>query len=156
MAPLLLLHKQVHDKRGIAESLHAQITRARLTACEVGLFQEKYHHYWKYTHPPLYRSHLSSLPMGLFWEIMVHAFIKHHHYHIHIMICRQCILLCNSAEISTKVLQDEDWWSLLCSSQCEEQKSNLTVVQVYVTVEISSCMISDNVTRSFLVSPLVS
>ena len=28
---LLSLHKQAHDKRGIAESLHAQITRARLT-----------------------------------------------------------------------------------------------------------------------------
>ena len=37
-ALLLLLHKQVHDERGIAESLHAQITRARLTACEVGIF----------------------------------------------------------------------------------------------------------------------
>ena len=34
----LLLHNQAHDKRGIAESLHAYITRARLTACEVGKF----------------------------------------------------------------------------------------------------------------------
>ena len=32
---LLLLHKQECDKRGIEESLHAQVTRARLTACEV-------------------------------------------------------------------------------------------------------------------------
>ena len=37
-AALLLLRKQAHDKRGIAESLHVQITWARLTACEVGVF----------------------------------------------------------------------------------------------------------------------
>ena len=30
MHHLLLLHKQVHDKRGIAESQHAYIYRARL------------------------------------------------------------------------------------------------------------------------------
>ena len=29
-----------HMTRGIAESLHAQITRARLTACEVGVFSK--------------------------------------------------------------------------------------------------------------------
>ena len=40
-APLLLLHKQAHDKRGIAESVHAQITRARLTVCEVGAFSSE-------------------------------------------------------------------------------------------------------------------
>ena len=35
---LLSLHKQADDKRaGIAESLHVCITRARLTACEVGI-----------------------------------------------------------------------------------------------------------------------
>ena len=28
------ISKQVHDKRGIKESLHVQITRARLTVCE--------------------------------------------------------------------------------------------------------------------------
>ena len=39
---LLLLHKQVQDKSGIAESLHAQITRARLPACEVGVFFRDY------------------------------------------------------------------------------------------------------------------
>ena len=32
--------KQVHD-RDIAESLHAQITRDRLTVCEVGVFFER-------------------------------------------------------------------------------------------------------------------
>ena len=31
------LHKQAHDK-SIAESLHAYINRARLTACKVGVF----------------------------------------------------------------------------------------------------------------------
>ena len=35
---LLLSHKQVHDKSGIAESLHAYITRAKLTVYEVGVF----------------------------------------------------------------------------------------------------------------------
>ena len=35
---LLFLHKQVHDKRGIEEPLYAYITRAKLTACEVGVF----------------------------------------------------------------------------------------------------------------------
>ena len=39
--------KQAHDKRDIAESLHAQITRARLTACEVGVFSREI------SHPPL-------------------------------------------------------------------------------------------------------
>ena len=29
------------DKRGIAESLHEQIRRARLTVCEVGLFSRE-------------------------------------------------------------------------------------------------------------------
>ena len=48
--PLLLLRKQVHDKRGIAESLHAQITRARLTWCvRRAYFREKYHN----AHSPL-------------------------------------------------------------------------------------------------------
>ena len=35
---LLLLYKQVHEKRGIAESQHAYINRARLTTCDVDLF----------------------------------------------------------------------------------------------------------------------
>ena len=49
------LHKQVHDKRGIAESLQAYITRARLTELRVRwvYFQEKYHNSRKYAHPPL-------------------------------------------------------------------------------------------------------
>ena len=34
-------HEQVHDKRGIAESLHVYINRARLTVCEVGLFSRE-------------------------------------------------------------------------------------------------------------------
>ena len=33
--------KQVHDKSGIEESLHVYINRARLTACEVGIFSRE-------------------------------------------------------------------------------------------------------------------
>ena len=41
---LLLLHKQMHDKRGIAESLHMYTNRARLNACMKWMyFQVKYH-----------------------------------------------------------------------------------------------------------------
>ena len=40
-AALLLLYKQAHDKRGIAESLHVQITGARLTVYEVGVFSRE-------------------------------------------------------------------------------------------------------------------
>ena len=40
-------------KQSIQESLHAQITRARLTVCEVGVFQEKYHNSPKYALPSL-------------------------------------------------------------------------------------------------------
>ena len=40
---LLLLHKHAHDKRGIAKSLHVQITRARLAACDcMGIFSRDY------------------------------------------------------------------------------------------------------------------
>ena len=63
---LLLLRKQVHDKRGIAESLHAQITRARLTACEVGVFSREISQLSKIRPHPSFRSHLSSSPMGVF------------------------------------------------------------------------------------------
>ena len=38
---MLLLHKQAHERRGIAESQLAYITRARLTACEVGIILRK-------------------------------------------------------------------------------------------------------------------
>ena len=34
-------HKQVHSKRGVKETLHVYINRARLTVCEVGLFWEE-------------------------------------------------------------------------------------------------------------------
>ena len=63
---LLLLGKEVHDKRGIAESLHVQITRAILTACEVGVFSREISQLLKIRPPPSFRSHLSSLPMGVF------------------------------------------------------------------------------------------
>ena len=65
-APLLLLRKQAHDKRGIAESLHAQITRTRLTACEVGIFSREISQLLKICPPPSFSSHLSSSPMGVF------------------------------------------------------------------------------------------
>ena len=48
---LLFLHKQVHDKRGIEEPLHAYITRAKLTACEA-YFREKDHNSLKIRTPP--------------------------------------------------------------------------------------------------------
>ena len=46
---LLLLRKQAHDKRDIEEILHAQITRARLTACEVGVFSREISQLWNRT-----------------------------------------------------------------------------------------------------------
>ena len=51
--------KKAHDKSRIAESLHAQITKARLTACEVGVFS-------KLRPPPSFRSHLSWSLKGVF------------------------------------------------------------------------------------------
>ena len=51
---LLLLHNQAHDKRGIAELLHAHITRARVTACELGVFSREIHNSRKYAHPLFY------------------------------------------------------------------------------------------------------
>ena len=50
---LLLLHKQAHDKRGIEESLHAQIARARQTVCEVGVFLREISQLSKIGPPPL-------------------------------------------------------------------------------------------------------
>ena len=67
---LLLLRKQAskqaHDKRGIAESLHAQLTRARLIACEVGVFSREISQLSKIRPPLSLGSHLSSSPMGVF------------------------------------------------------------------------------------------
>ena len=64
---MLLLHKQEHDKRGIAESLHVYINKARLTRVRWvyyvyinkarlthvrwAYFREKYHYTRKYAHP---------------------------------------------------------------------------------------------------------
>ena len=62
---LLLLHKQVHYKRSIAELLHAYITRARQTACEVGIFSREISQLSQIHPPPSLRSHLSSSPMGV-------------------------------------------------------------------------------------------
>ena len=55
---LLLLHKQAHNKRSIAESLHAYITTARLTVCELGVFSDKYHN-----SPHSFRRSLSLSPI---------------------------------------------------------------------------------------------
>ena len=59
---LLLLHKQVHDKKGIAELLHGLTTnRAKLA----GIFIQ-ISHLLKICPPPSLRRHLSSLPIGVF------------------------------------------------------------------------------------------
>ena len=55
---LLLLHNQVHDKRGIAESLHmyitmARLTMARLTLCQVGVVSSEISQLSKMHPPPL-------------------------------------------------------------------------------------------------------
>ena len=54
--------------RGNAESLHVQITRTRLTACEVGVhvFSREISQLSKIRPPPSFMSHLGSSPMGVF------------------------------------------------------------------------------------------
>ena len=58
----------MHDKRGIAEgtaeSLYAYITRARLTACEVGVFSRNI-------------TTLENMPTPLFQEPLTCKFISH-------------------------------------------------------------------------------
>ena len=68
---LLLLHEQVHDKRGIAESLHTYITRARLTACEVSVFSREISQLSNICPPPSLWSYSYSLPRGVYFEITV-------------------------------------------------------------------------------------
>lgn len=51
-------------KRGIAESLHTHINRAR-TVCEVSIFEKEYHNFQN-TPPPT----LKFIAMGKFPEIM--------------------------------------------------------------------------------------
>ena len=53
-----LLHKQVHDKRGIAESLHAYINTAGLAASELGIFSEEISQLLRIHPSPSLRSHL--------------------------------------------------------------------------------------------------
>ena len=62
---LLSLHKQAHDKRGIAESLYVCITRARLTACEVDVFSTEISQLLKISLPLTSKSYYSSSPMGV-------------------------------------------------------------------------------------------
>ena len=54
---LLLLHTQINGKR----DMHANITRTRLTACEVGVFLREISQFSKIRLPPSLRSHLCSL-----------------------------------------------------------------------------------------------
>lgn len=67
--PFLLFHSP--DKRGIEESMNFYIDQARLTACEVVIFLEKYPNSQKYTHT-LFEEALKLVycPMGEFLEIM--------------------------------------------------------------------------------------
>ena len=61
---LLLLHMQAQDKKGIAESHHAFInSRARLTACEVGIILSDISQLCLH---PFLSSSLCSSPMELF------------------------------------------------------------------------------------------
>ena len=46
------VHKQVLDKRGIAESQHANTNTARLTACEVGVYLKEISQLSKICPPP--------------------------------------------------------------------------------------------------------
>ena len=47
-------------------TVHVQITRARQTACEVGIFSREISQFSKIRPPPSFWSHLSSSPMGIF------------------------------------------------------------------------------------------
>ena len=58
-----ILHKQVHDKNTLQI---VYINRARLTACKVGAFLRGILQLSKIRLPPFLRSHLISLPMGVF------------------------------------------------------------------------------------------
>ena len=49
----LLLQKHAHDKKGISESVHAYINRARVITCGVGVSSRECHNSRKYTDPPL-------------------------------------------------------------------------------------------------------
>ena len=53
------------SKRMTKEALQ-QITRARLTVCEVGVFSRETSQLLKIRPPPSFRSHLSLSPMGVF------------------------------------------------------------------------------------------
>ena len=62
---LLLLHKQVHDRKDIAGSPHAYIYRARLTACELGIFSKRSIITLQNTPIPLFEEQLRSIPHWL-------------------------------------------------------------------------------------------
>ena len=60
------LHKQVHDKRGIAESLHVYTNKARQTVCEVGEFLREISRLLKIRLLPSLKRHRSPSPTGVF------------------------------------------------------------------------------------------
>ena len=80
---LLLLHKQTHDKKSIAESLYAHTNKARLTArltaCEVGIF---YHNSRNYTHP-LFEKPLKFVTMSIFMVVGLYSLHILLHFLIH-------------------------------------------------------------------------
>ena len=58
------LHKPADEKRSIAESMHTYVTRARLTACEVGIFSREISQLSKILPPLLFEEVIKS--MGVF------------------------------------------------------------------------------------------
>ena len=84
---LLVLCNQAHDKRGFAESLHVQITRARLTACEVGVFSREISQISKIHTHPSFRSHLSSSPMGVCSRDYSSTPVYMHYYYYITFVC---------------------------------------------------------------------
>ena len=82
---MLLLHKQVHDKRSIVKALHAYINRARLTVCvRWAYFWAKYHNSWN-TPTSLFEKLLKFIAHGrtYFWEITVAESLY--------LLCSMCI-----------------------------------------------------------------
>ena len=79
------VHKQVLDKRGIAESQHANTNTARLTACVVGVYLNEISQLSKICPPPSpyppLRSHLNSSPVATLRNV-IHTCRAFHGSHI--------------------------------------------------------------------------
>ena len=69
-----IVYKQTHDKRRIAESLHACINRARLAACEASIFLREISQLSKISPSPSLRTHIHH-PWAYFREIMVISYL---------------------------------------------------------------------------------